>query len=74
MSQDPAESVAPESTPEIDPEVLAVLSCPLSGTSLRQEGKYLVSQAGHRYPIVQGIPLLLPESAETPGGSAPEEG
>lgn len=38
---------------------LAILRCPLSGSSLRLEGSELVSDTGHRYPIVRGKPILV---------------
>jgi uncharacterized protein YbaR (Trm112 family) len=55
-------------------ELLAVLRCPATGSSLVQEGDELVSTgrtaAGDRlhYPIEDGIPVLLPKAA--PGTDA----
>ncbi len=52
--------------PKISPELLSVLRCPVTRSSLVQEGEELVSTtAGDsgvklRYPIEDGIPLLLP--------------
>lgn len=52
--------------PKISPELLSVLRCPVTGSPLVQEGEELVSTtAGDsgvklRYPIEDGIPLLLP--------------
>ncbi|MBA2935514.1 Trm112 family protein [Sphingomonas sp. CGMCC 1.13654] len=48
----------------IDPELLALLVCPLTRTPLRQEGEELVSdEAGLAYPIREGVPVLLVEEA-----------
>lgn len=52
--------------PKISAELLSVLRCPVTGSSLVQDGDQLVStQAGEsgemlRYAIEDGIPLLLP--------------
>ncbi len=52
--------------PKISPELLSVLRCPVTGSPLVQEGEELVSTAAGasgvklRYPIEDGIPLLLP--------------
>lgn len=58
----------------IDPSVLALLRCPLTRSTLRQEGDYLVADqpegAGLRYPIRDGIPVLLMDQAELPDGVA----
>ncbi len=41
---------------------LSYLRCPVSATELTLEGDELVSRAGQRYPIVQGVPVLLAET------------
>jgi uncharacterized protein YbaR (Trm112 family) len=52
--------------PKISPELLSVLRCPVTGSTLTQEGEELVSTAPAeggepvRYGIEDGIPLLLP--------------
>jgi uncharacterized protein YbaR (Trm112 family) len=52
--------------PKISPELLSVLRCPVTGSSLVQEGEELVAAAAGssgvkpRYAIEDGIPLLLP--------------
>ena len=61
----------------LSPELLAVLRCPVTGSSLVQEGEELVSSAKDasgqqpRYRIDEGIPVLLPpalqEAAQTAG-------
>ena len=48
----------------IDSEFLKILGCPLhpERPPFEQRGEYLVcSLAGHGFPIVDGIPHLLPE-------------
>jgi uncharacterized protein YbaR (Trm112 family) len=51
---------------KISPDLLSVLRCPVTGSPLVQEGEELVSTAAGdsgvqlRYPIQDGIPLLLP--------------
>lgn len=56
----------------IDPDFLSLLICPVTCSPLRQEGDWLVAEqpagAGLRYPIRDGIPVLLPEEAELPEG------
>jgi uncharacterized protein YbaR (Trm112 family) len=47
------------------------LVCPLTHAPLRREGEWLVSdERGLRYPIREGIPVLLPEEAQLPAGAA----
>ncbi|HET6242704.1 MAG TPA: hypothetical protein VFD99_12025 [Arthrobacter sp.] len=52
--------------PKLSPELLSVLRCPVTGSTLVQEGDELVTvTAGAsgeklRYAIEDGIPLLLP--------------
>jgi uncharacterized protein YbaR (Trm112 family) len=48
----------------IDEAFLAILACPICGNrpALRQEENILVcTAAGHRFPVKNGIPHLLPE-------------
>jgi len=53
----------------IDPQLLQMLICPVTRSPLRQEGDELVSeQGGLRYPIHDGIPVLLPDEATLPEG------
>ncbi len=55
--------------PSLDPELLDILICPITRSKLRQEGAALVSEKGGlRYPIRDGIPVLLPDEAELPEG------
>jgi len=49
-----------------DPALLAQLACPACFGGLRLDGAHLVCIACHRvYPIVDGIPALIVERAET---------
>lgn len=51
----------------IDPTLLAILACPVCKTEVRLEGDRLVCVAcGRRYPIRDGIPVMLVEEAELP--------
>jgi uncharacterized protein YbaR (Trm112 family) len=52
----------------IDPELLALLVCPLTRTPLRLEGEELISdEAGLAYSIRDGVPVLLVEEARRLG-------
>ena len=54
---------------EIDQDLLDILICPLTRSKLRLEGDELVSEVGGlRYPIRDGIPVLLIDEAELPEG------
>jgi len=49
----------------IDKDLLSILACPVCDTRppLRETGSYLVcTLAGHAFPVVDGIPHLLPEN------------
>jgi len=53
----------------IRPELLTLLACPVceERSPLRQEGSYLIcTKDGTGFPIEDGIPRLLPESAISP--------
>jgi uncharacterized protein len=55
--------------PLIDPGLLEILGCPLSPDRppFRVEGRFLVcTECGHGFPVVDGIPHLLPEDAVPP--------
>ena len=56
---------------DIDEEFLEIVRCPVTHSRLRHEGDHLVAEAGGlRYPIRDGIPVLLPEEAVLPEGVA----
>ena len=51
----------------IDPKLLEILACPVCKTGVTVEGERLVcSQCGRRYPVRDGIPIMLTEEAEGP--------
>ncbi len=52
---------------DIDPALLEILRCPLTRSPLRLDGDFLVSEIGGlRYPIRDGIPVMLIEEATLP--------
>ena len=56
-------------------EMLGFLACPVTGSRMRRDGDVLVSEKGGlRYPIENGIPILLRERAILPPGVASLEG
>jgi len=61
----------PSLASQIDAELLGILVCPLTRSPLRQEGDDLVGEAGGlRYPVRDGIPVLLIDEAKLPEGVA----
>lgn len=53
----------------IDKELLEILACPQCHAPVRQEGERIVctsSACGLRFPIREGIPVMLVEEAEKP--------
>ena len=51
----------------IDPQLLAILACPVCRARLREENDRLVCEkTGVTYPIEDGIPVLLADRAEPP--------
>lgn len=56
-----------DSDSQLPPDVLARLRCPVTRSPLHLEGGMLVSEVGGlRYPIRDGIPVLLAEEAQLP--------
>jgi len=52
----------------VDKELLEILACPLDKAPVREEGDRLVcTRCGRRYPVREGIPVMLIEEAELPG-------
>jgi uncharacterized protein YbaR (Trm112 family) len=50
-------------------EMLDLLACPVTGSGLRRDGDFLISEEGGlRYPIENGIPILLAGRAILPPG------
>jgi len=62
----------PSSTPKsVDPDLLTLLRCPLTHSKLRPEGEFLVAEVGGlKYPVRDGIPVMLAEEAQLPEGVA----
>lgn len=53
----------------IDKELLDLMVCPLTGDKLRLEQNMLVGEKwGVKYPIRNGIPVMLVEQAQLPEG------
>ncbi|HMP74032.1 MAG TPA: Trm112 family protein [Kiritimatiellia bacterium] len=53
--------------------MLDILACPVTGSMLTLEGDALVSvEGGHRYPVVNGIPMLHPNVIKPSPEKAPE--
>ncbi|HLE77890.1 MAG TPA: Trm112 family protein [bacterium] len=53
----------------INEELLRILACPLDKAPVELHGDRLVcSQCGRRYPIRDGIPVMLIDEAEMPPG------
>jgi len=51
----------------IDPKLLEILACPSCKTEVKLQGERLVCvKCGRRYPIRDGIPVMLIEEAESP--------
>jgi uncharacterized protein YbaR (Trm112 family) len=49
----------------LDPELLAILACPADHAAVRDETTHLVCTAcGRRYPVRDGIPVMLVDDAE----------
>ena len=81
-SSNSAESWSSSATPEapqdppklggdVDPELLAILACPLDKQPVTRQGNYLVCQECQRhYPIRDGIPVMLIDEALTPEQAA----
>ena len=51
----------------VDKELLEILACPVEKAPLREESDRLVCTAcGRRYPVRDGIPVMLVDEAESP--------
>ena len=60
---------AERSSNAIDPELLELLRCPLTGSRLRPEGDFLIAEVGGlAYPVRDGFPVMLIEEARLPSG------
>ena len=60
---------------DVDPELLAILACPLDKQPVARQGNYLVcGQCQRHYPIRDGIPVMLIDEALTPEQAAAAPG
>jgi uncharacterized protein len=49
----------------IDKELLAILACPACKGDVKMEGERIAcTKCGNRYPVKDGIPVMLIEEAE----------
>ena len=54
----------------IDPELLEILACPVDHAPVTDEGSALrCGRCGRRYPVRDGIPVMLVAEASPPSGS-----
>ncbi|MDQ6858193.1 MAG: Trm112 family protein [Chloroflexota bacterium] len=54
----------------VDPDLLQILACPVDRAPLRDTLTHLVcTSCGRRYPIREGIPVMLVDEAELPASS-----
>lgn len=54
----------------LDKEFLDILACPADKSPVKQEGEELVcTKCGRRYPIREGIPVMLIEEATLPNSA-----
>lgn len=56
--------------PPLDPWYAQTLVCPVDKTPLRLDASFLVSAAGRRYPVVEGLPVMLVAGARETIGVA----
>ena len=55
----------------LDDDFLSLLACPVCKTSVKKDDDWLVcATCGRRYPIRDGIPVMLVEEAEMPSSGA----
>jgi len=60
-----------DTTPALAPELLDCIVCPLTRSKLTVQGNHLVSEIGSlKYPIVDGVPVLIADEAILPEGYA----
>jgi len=59
----------------IDPDLLAILVCPLTRTPLRLEGDELISEAARlAFPIRDGVSIMIPNLARPLANGVEDEG
>ena len=64
MSTQPGASEAPSHRDPLAPDLLSILVCPRDKQPLAQAGSALFCQSGHRYAVIEGIPILLVSEAK----------
>lgn len=60
----------------IDPVLAAILVCPVEHADLVEDeaaSRLVCTSCGRRYPVEDGIPVMLVEEAELPEAEAPDE-
>ena len=68
---EPAPYEPPKLGGDVDPELLAILACPLDKQPVSRQGNYLVcAECQRHYPIRDGIPVMLIDEALTPEQAA----
>ncbi|NXP07610.1 PREY protein, partial [Thinocorus orbignyianus] len=61
----------------LEPSLLRFLVCPLSKRPLRYDeaaNELINEELGITYPVIDGIPNMIPEAARTTGKKPPAEG
>lgn len=54
---------------KVDAKLLEILACPVCKEPVTQEGdKIVCSKCGRKYPIRNGVPIMLVDEAELPAG------
>jgi uncharacterized protein YbaR (Trm112 family) len=54
----------------LDKDLLEILACPACRADVRLEGDRIVcSSCGRRYPVREGIPIMLVDEADAPIGA-----
>jgi len=67
----PAAYEPPKLGGDVDPELLAILACPLDKHAVTREGNYLVcGECQRHYPVRDGIPVMLIDEGLTPEQAA----
>ncbi len=53
----------------LNKDLLDIITCPLSGEPLEQQGDWLINVKWEiKYPVRQGIPIMLIDQAQLPEG------
>lgn len=56
---------------QLDQQLISMLRCPITLSKVHLDGEFLVGEVGGlRYPIRNGVPVMLPEEATLPAGIA----